>query len=53
LEIVLPEDPGILLSIYPKDSSTYNKVICSTISIAALFIIARNSNQLRCPSAKE
>ena len=29
-----------LLSIYPKDSPTYNKDTCSTMYIAALFIIA-------------
>ena len=43
LDIVLPEDPAIpLLGIYPEDVLTYNKVICSTIFIAALFILARS-----------
>jgi hypothetical protein len=36
LEIVLPEDPDILLlGIYPKDIPPYLKFICSTIFIAA------------------
>jgi hypothetical protein len=40
LDIVLPEDPAIpLLGIYPEDAPTYNKDICSTMFIAALFII--------------
>jgi hypothetical protein len=43
LDIVLPEYPAIpLLGIYPKDASTYNKDTCSTMFIAALFIIARS-----------
>jgi hypothetical protein len=43
LDIVLPEDPTIsLLGIYPKYGPTYNMDICSTMFIAALFIIARN-----------
>jgi hypothetical protein len=47
LDIVLPEDPAIpLLSIYPKDASTYNKDTCSTMLIATLFIIARNWKQV-------
>jgi hypothetical protein len=51
LEIVLPEDPAIpLLSIYPKYSLTYNKDKCSTMFIAALFIIDRSWIQPRCPS---
>jgi hypothetical protein len=38
-----PEDPAIpLLSIYPEDAPTYNKDTCSTMFIAALFIIARS-----------
>jgi hypothetical protein len=41
--IVLPEDPAIpLLGISPEDVPTYNKDKCSTMLIAALFIIARN-----------
>ena len=43
LDIVLPEDPAIpLLGIYPEDAPTYNKNICSTMFITALFLIARN-----------
>jgi hypothetical protein len=50
LEIVLPEDPGIpLLGIYP----TYNKDTCSTMFIAALFIISRSWKQPRYPSMEE
>jgi hypothetical protein len=42
LGIVLPEDPAIhLLGIYPEDTPTGNKDTCSTMFIAALFIIAR------------
>jgi hypothetical protein len=42
LDTVLSEDPAVpLLGIYPKDSPTYNKVACSTMFIAALFIVAR------------
>ena len=38
----LPEYPPIpLLGIYPDDSPAYNKDTCSTMFIAALFIIAR------------
>jgi hypothetical protein len=40
LEIVLPEDPAIpLLVIYPKEAPIYNKDTCSTMFLAALFII--------------
>jgi hypothetical protein len=43
LEIVLPEDPAMLLmSIYKKDNPPYHKDICSTMFITALFLIARN-----------
>jgi hypothetical protein len=43
LHIILPEEPAIpLLGIYPKDAPTYNKDTCSTMFIAALFIIARS-----------
>jgi hypothetical protein len=38
----LLEDPGIpILGIYPEDALTGNKDTCSTMFIAALFIIAR------------
>ena len=54
MDIVLPEDPAIpLLGIYPKDSPTYNKDTCSTMFIAALFIIARSWKEPRCPSTEE
>jgi hypothetical protein len=54
MDIILPEDPVIpLLGIYPKDASTYNKDTCSTMFIAALFIIARNWKQPRCFSTEE
>jgi hypothetical protein len=43
LDIVLLEDPAIpLLSIYSEDAPICNKDTCSTIFIAALFIIARS-----------
>jgi hypothetical protein len=45
--IVLTEDPAIpILSIYPKDAPTYKKDICSTMFIAALFMIARSWKEL-------
>jgi hypothetical protein len=51
LDIVLPEDPAIpLLSIYPEDVSTGNKDTCSTMFIAALFIITRSWKEPRCPT---
>jgi hypothetical protein len=54
LGIVLPEDPAIpLLGIYPEDVPTCNKDTCSTIFIAALFIIARSWKEPRCPSTEE
>ena len=43
LDIVLPEDPVIpLLGIYPRDTPTYNKDTCTTMFVAALYIIARS-----------
>jgi len=49
LDIALPEGPAIpLLGIYPKDAPTYNKDTCSTMFIAAFFIIARSWKELRC-----
>jgi hypothetical protein len=51
LDIVLPENPAILLlGIYLKHAPTYNKDTCSTLFIAALFIIARSWKEPRCPS---
>ena len=54
LDVVLPEDPAIpLLGIYPEDVPTGNKDTCSTMFIAALFIIARSWKGPRCPSREE
>jgi hypothetical protein len=51
--IVLPDDPAIpLLGIYTEDIPTGNKDTCSTIFIAALFIIARSWKEPRCPSTE-
>jgi hypothetical protein len=48
------EDPVIpLLGIYPEDVPTCNKDMCSTMFIAALFIIARRWKEPRCPSTGE
>ena len=54
LDIVLLEDPAIpLLGIYPEDVPKSKKDTCSTMFIAALFIIARSWKEPRCPSAEE
>ena len=54
LDIVLPEDPAIpLLGIYPEDVPTSKMNTCSTMFIAALFIIARSWKEPRCPSTEE
>jgi hypothetical protein len=54
LDIVLLEDPAIpLLDIYTEEVPTCNKVTCSTMFIAALFIIARSRKEPRCPSTEE
>ena len=54
LDIVLPEDPVIpLLGIYPRDTPIYNKDTCTTMFIAAIFIIARSWKEPRCPSVNE
>ena len=51
LDIVLQEDPAIpLLGIYPEDVPNGKKDTCSTMFIAALFIIARSWKEPRCPS---
>jgi hypothetical protein len=43
LDIVILEDSAILLlGIYPEDVPTFNKDTCSTMIIAAMFIIARS-----------
>jgi len=41
------------LGIYPKNALTYNKDTCSTMFIAALFIIARSWKVTGCPSTGE
>jgi hypothetical protein len=54
LDIVLPEDPAIpLLGMYPEEVPTGNKNTCSTMFIAAFFIIARSWKEHRCPSTEE
>jgi hypothetical protein len=54
LGIVLPQDPAMpLLGIYPRDALPHHKDTCSTMFIAALFIIARNWKQPGCPSTEE
>jgi hypothetical protein len=54
LDIVLPEDPAIpLLGIYPEDVPTGKKDTCSTMFIAALFIIARIWKEHRRPLTEE
>ena len=54
LDIVLPDDPTIpLMGIYPEDVPTGKKDTCSTMFIAALFIIARNWKESRCSSTEE
>jgi hypothetical protein len=54
LDIVLPEDQAIpLLGIYPDDVPTCKKDTCSTMFIAALFIIARSWKEHRCSSTEE
>ena len=52
LEIEIPFDLAIpLLGIYPKDyKSFYYKDTCTRMFIAALFTIAKTSNQPKCPS---
>jgi hypothetical protein len=54
LDIVLLEDLAIpLLGIYPEDVPSGNKDTCSTMFIAALFIIVRSWKETRCPSTEE
>ena len=51
MDIVLLEDPAIpLLGIYPEDVPTGKKDTCSTMFIAALFIIDRSWKEPICPS---
>jgi hypothetical protein len=52
--MVLLEDSEIpLLGIYPEDVPTGKKDTCSTMFIAALFIISRRWKEPRCPSTEE
>jgi hypothetical protein len=54
LEIALSKDPPIpLLGIYTKDVPACNKDKCSTMFIAAFFIIARRWKEPRYPSTGE
>jgi hypothetical protein len=54
LDVVLHEDPVIaLLSLYPKDATTYNKDTLSTMFIVAVFVRDRILKQIRCPSTEE
>jgi hypothetical protein len=54
LDTVLPEDPAIpLLGIYTDDVPTGKKDTCSTMFIAALFIIGRSWKEPRCPSKEK
>jgi hypothetical protein len=43
----------VLVHVYPEDVPTGNKNTCSTMFIAALFIIARSWKEPRCPSTEE
>jgi hypothetical protein len=53
LDIVLQEHSAIpLLGIYPEYVPTGKKDTCSTMFIAALFIIARSWKEYRCPSKR-
>ena len=54
LEIDLPEDPRIpLLRIYPKDAPPCYRDTCSTMFIAALFLITRTWKLPRYPTTEE
>jgi hypothetical protein len=54
LDIVLLEDTAIPpLCIYREDIPPCNMGICSTMFIAASFLIARGWKEPRCPSTKE
>ena len=53
LEIKLPYDPAIpLLGIHPEEART-ERDTCTSMFIAALFIIARTWKQPGCPSTDE
>ena len=50
----VPQDPAIpLLGIYPKDAQSCYKDMCSSMFIAALFVIARTCKQPKCSSIEE
>jgi hypothetical protein len=54
LDLVLLEDPTIpLLGTYPENVPTGKKDTCSTMFIAALFIIARSWKESRCSSTED
>ena len=54
MDIVLQEDPAIpFLGIYPEYVPLGDKDTCSTMFIAALFIITRSWKEPRCPSTEE
>jgi hypothetical protein len=54
LEIELPEDAAKpLLAIYPKDAPPFHRGMHSIMLIPALFVIARNWKQPRCPTTAE
>ena len=54
LDIMLPEDPAIpLMGIYSEYAPRFNKDTCSTMFIAAIFIITSSWKQPRCPSTEE
>jgi hypothetical protein len=54
LDIILLEDPALcLLGIYLEEVPTGNKNTCSTMFIAALFIIVRSWKEPRCPSTED
>jgi hypothetical protein len=53
-KIIQPENPAIpLLGIYPNDAPKYNKGTCSTVFVAALFIIGRTWKEPRYPLTEE
>ena len=41
------------MGIYPRKAPTYSKDTCTTMFIAALFIIAQSWKEPRCPSTEE
>ena len=50
----MPEISAIpLLGIYPKNAQSYHRNMCSTMFIAALFVIATTWKQPKCPSVEE